>query len=143
MKRYFIEIDGVKIEVTKKVSDEYREVRGPGRRERYVIYELAPKHELSLDGLVECGYPIELHMVKPQKTTEINLVKNIDQEILICALNQLEQNERELIVAIYFEGLSENTVAEYMECTQPTVWYHKQRALEKLKKLLTLSIKHT
>ena len=136
MKRYFIEIDGVKIEVTKKISDEYREVRGPGRRERYVIYELAPKHELSLDGLVECGYPIELHMVKPPNTSERPFLYNIAQEILLYALDQLEQNERELIVAIFYEGLNDKEVARLMNVPYTTFWNKKQSILRKMEKLI-------
>ena len=136
MKRYFIEIDGKQIEVTKEISDEYRDVRGPGRRERYVIYELAPRYELSLDGLVECGYPVELHTIKPLHSSERPFLYNIAQEILLYTLDQLKQNERELIVAIFYEGLNDKEVARLMDIPYTTFWNKKQSILRKMKKVI-------
>lgn len=136
MKKYFALIDGEEIEVTKEVSDVLRGVRGTGRRERYVIYELAPKYELSLDGLIKCDYPIELHMIKPQSTTETQFASKLAEEILLLTLTQLEQNERELIVAIYYEGLNDKEVARLMDVPYTTFWYKKQRILEKMKKVI-------
>lgn len=137
MKRYFIEINGKKIEVTKEISDEVRANAGASRHERYVIFELAPKHELSLDDLIKSEYPVEMHMVEKLKTPEEQILNEIQLIALKQTIRRLNQDERELIAALYYEGLSERTVAEYMECSQTKVWYQKQKVLEKLKKLLT------
>ena len=137
MKKYFIEIDGTQIEVNKEISDEVKANTGASRHERYVIFELAPKHELSLDSLTKKEYPIELFMVERLKSPEEQMINKLQQELLIHAINQLTQDERQLIVALFYEGLTEETVAQYMECAQSTVWYRKQKILQKLKKLLT------
>ena len=142
MKRYFIKIDGKQIEVTKEISDEVRANSGASRHERYVIFELAPKHELSLESLNTHEFPVEIHMVDKLKTTEDIIFEHIQRRALQDALDQLTLEEIQLIVAIYFEGLNERTIAQYMECSQSTVWHRKQKVLKKLKKLLTFSINY-
>jgi len=136
MKEYYTFIDGEKIAVTKEVDEVLRSVRGTSRRERYVIYELAPKYELSLDGLIECDYPIEVHMVKPQETTEFNYAGKLSEELILHALKQLDQIEQQLIVAIYYEGLCDKEVAWLMEVPYTTFWCRKQSILKKLKKVI-------
>ena len=137
MKKYFVEIDGQKIEVTKGISDEVHGNAGASRHERYVIYELAPKHETSLEGLIESEFPVELSMIEALRTPEEKVLEALQHEALTTALGKLNQDERELIVALFYEGLNERTVSQYMECSQTTVWYRKQKTLQKLRKLLT------
>ena len=59
---------------------------------------------------------------------------------LICRLHSaiklLEQSERELILAIYFEGLTERQLARRADLHHMTIHSRKIRILQKLKNLL-------
>ena len=59
-----------------------------------------------------------------------------DEERLHAAIQKLDANQREMIRAIYFEGVSVNDYAARMGVTQSAISHRLQTVKRKLKKLL-------
>ena len=66
------------------------------------------------------------------------MIQNIKFEKLYSCLNELSEDERRLIFAIYFENKTENEVACFLHTTQQNINKKKRRILCKLNKLLKL-----
>ena len=60
-----------------------------------------------------------------------------DEERLHAAIQKLDTNQREMIRAIYFEGVSVNDYAARMGVTQSAISHRLQTAKKKLKKFLS------
>lgn len=69
---------------------------------------------------------------------ERRVIQNIKFEKLYSCLNELSDDERRLIFAIYFENKTENEVAYFLHTTQQNINKKKRRILCKLNKLLKL-----
>ena len=67
---------------------------------------------------------------------ERRVIQNIKFEKLYSCLNELSDDERRLIFAIYFENKTENEVACFLHTTQQNINKKKRRILCKLNKLL-------
>lgn len=67
---------------------------------------------------------------------ERRVIQNIKCEKLYSCLNELSDDERRLIFAIYFENKTENEVAYFLHTTQQNINKKKRRILCKLNKLL-------
>ena len=67
---------------------------------------------------------------------ERRVIQNIKCEKLYSCLNELSEDERRLIFAIYFENKTENEVACFLHTTQQNIHKKKRRILCKLNKLL-------
>ena len=67
---------------------------------------------------------------------ERRVIQNIKFEKLYNCLNELSDDERRLIFAIYFENKTENEVACFLHTTQQNINKKKRRILCKLNKLL-------
>ena len=67
---------------------------------------------------------------------ERRVIQNIKFEKLYSRLNELSDDERRLIFAIYFENKTENEVASFLHTTQQNINKKKRRILCKLNKLL-------
>lgn len=59
-----------------------------------------------------------------------------DEERLRAAIQKLDANQREMVQAIYFEGVSVNDYAARMGVTQSAISHRLQTVKKKLKKLL-------
>ena len=97
------------------------------------VAKFLPSRETSLDEMVEKEHR---QFAAEQPSLEDEL---LHQE-LICrlysAMELLEQPERELILAIYFEGLTERQLARRAGLHHMTIHSRKIRILQKLKNLL-------
>ena len=97
------------------------------------VAKFLPSRETSLDEMIEKEHR---QFAAEQPSWEDEL---LHQE-LICRLHSaiklLEQSERELILAIYFEGLTERQLARRADLHHMTIDSRKIRILQKLKNLL-------
>ncbi|ERI64146.1 sigma-70, region 4 [Clostridium sp. ATCC BAA-442] len=97
------------------------------------VAKFLPSRETSLDEMIEKEHR---QFAAEQPSWEDEL---LHQE-LICRLHSaiklLEQSERELILAIYFEGLTERQLARRADLHHMTIHSRKIRILQKLKNLL-------
>lgn len=78
------------------------------------------------------------YLILPDKTVDVEaeVVTSLMLESLQNALTQLTEDERKLVQAIYFDGMSEREYAKAASLAPMTVHNRKVRILGKLKKLI-------
>lgn len=111
-------------------------------RNCYKAIKRKQKREISLDYLMEeyTYEPPSLNdgfTVQPMQfiSTEFSIsgqVVSIENEQLAIALLQLPEKKRELILLLYFLGVTEKEIAKMYNRTRNTINYHKHRILEQL-----------
>ena len=118
----------VEIEVSEKIRTSYN-------RTQWNI----DKHEIQFSAL-KGNINGELENFQEFRTenddVERRVIQNIKFEKLYSCLNELSEDERRLIFAIYFENKTENEVACFLHTTQQNIHKKKRRILCKLNKLL-------
>jgi len=143
--QFFISIDGQRVEVTKEVYLTYYRSK---RRERYyehdikiarAVYDEAgnisgymPPKEDSLERLIESGTEFSAD----QKSIETIVIDKIMVENLHISLGKLSVPERELIDALYFQGMPEREYAEKTGISKTAIHARKIKVLTLLKNLL-------
>ena len=161
-KKFYVTVNGQKVEVSEEVYRAYvRPVRAQQRAERrnwrckvkgqrlslvrckkdcsscpYALQgNNATGNLLSWEALVESGYdaPAEDNMEE-----SIALEEEYSEKItaLRTAIGQLNERQRLIVKAVYFDGRSQASIAEELGITQATVSVDLRRALARLKKIL-------
>ena len=161
-KKFYVTVNGQKVEVSEEVYRAYvRPVRAQQRAERrnwrckvkgqrlslvrckkdcsscpYALQgNNATGNLLSWEALVESGYdaPAEDNMEE-----SIALEEEYSEKItaLRTAIGQLNERQRLIVKAVYFDGRSQASIAEELGITQATVSVDLRRALTRLKKIL-------
>ena len=131
-KKYYIRIRKELIEVT---QDVYLEYYRAARREQ-AQKEKEKKHGVfSYDALDAEGRP-GVEVFSHSVDTEDFVAMHIMCERLHQCLDLLPPSERNVLYAIYFEGLSERRLHAKTGIPQTTISYQKRKALAHLKKLL-------
>lgn len=105
----------------------------PIKDEDGVVISLAPSREDSLDRLLE----LDKQFPDDGDLTE-QVLQQIDAEALHRALALLTDDERALINALFFEGLTEQEYGTKISLTQQAVNKRRQKILSRLKKLLDI-----
>ncbi|MBQ3194269.1 MAG: sigma-70 family RNA polymerase sigma factor [Oscillospiraceae bacterium] len=135
-KRFFIPAEGQLIEVSEEV---YRAYYGMDRRERY-LEERDLKNGLisyhTLDTPTHGGEAAMSNIRAP--SVEDEMLASELLTLLHRCINVLPRAERELIQAIYFEGMTENEYAKKIRLTQSGVSRKRKKILSKLKELLNI-----
>ena len=132
--KYFIPIDGKLIEVEENVYIAYYKM---GRRERYLEERDKENCVLSYDALDREGMVGQEIFQDPgtHSLEDIALAKElIDQ--LHRSLDLLPRAERELIKAIYFDGLNDSEYARRTRVSQSGVSRKHKKILSKLRILM-------
>lgn len=133
--RKFIGIHGMIFEAEEKL---YREFYSYNRRVMYV--EKAAKEEnikiLSYDALSPEKLDSEAFLVDIESDFIEDVELKIMSEQLHRYIDMLTPQEKELVQAIYFQGLTERDFAEIEGVTQNAIHKRKTRILAKLKKFL-------
>lgn len=131
-KRYFIRVKDVLLEVTEGV---YREHYRAIERWRYI--KQCEKHKkISLDQAIQDGLQVEKHMVLEPYRIEDDVENKILTEQMFKALELLNEEEKDIIRQLFFDGLSAREVARRTGVYHRTVIYRKDRVLEKLRKFM-------
>ena len=126
-KDYYITIHGEKIPVSKEVYYAYWRPKWKEHK-RSVVRE---DREWSLDSYVDAGGQIRSNDLLIEEIVEDKILL----EMLLSALESLSEPERELIDALYFQGLSERAYAEKSATPRMTITYRRDRIIKKLKKI--------
>jgi RNA polymerase sigma factor (sigma-70 family) len=149
---YIITADGEDVAVNEEIYTEYAAF---GRKMRYMELDLKydrvlqdangktvkdengfpvllPEREVSLDKLIgeEWEFP------SSEATPENEVINRLEIDELYRCLDLLNGNERGLIEALFFDGITEQEYSEKIGVCQKTVNNRKQRILGKLKKIL-------
>lgn len=135
---YLIMVDGTDVEVSKEV---YLAYASADRRERYVEEEVEADKKLSLDKLEEDSVPLEALGVRTVPSAEESVLYIADAQEretqkarLSAALSGLEDSERLLLQAMFFDGLSTREYARRTGVTQHAVIKRRDRILRDIKK---------
>lgn len=125
----------VEIEVSEKIRTYYNRTQWNIDDNNKSFY----KHEIQFSAL-KGNINGELDNFQEFRTenddVERRVIQNIKFEKLYSCLNELSENERRLIFAIYFENKTENEFACFLHTTQQNIHKKKRRILCKLNKLL-------
>lgn len=134
-KRYYIPVDGTVVEVEEAV---YRTYYRMDRRERYLEERDKENGVLSYSALDGGGIVGEAAFEDTSDSME-NLVleKELTERLHRC-IDMLPKAERELIEAIYFDGLTEKAYASKAKMSQSAVSRKQKKILSKMKMLWEL-----
>ncbi len=134
--KYFIPIEGKLIEVEKNVYVAYYKM---DRRERYLEERDRDKGVVSYNTFDSQGIDGEsgLQDVVTETMETIALANELRNQLHRC-IAALPKAERELIHAIYFEGMTETEYASKSNMTQSGISRRRKKTLSKLKKLLNI-----
>ena len=133
-KKYYIHVPGALVEVSEDIYFAYYQEKRRGRT-------LREKDErngaVSYDGL-DTPELTGQEMIPDRDAVSVEdaALANILREKLHRCLALLDEPDRQLIQALYFEGLSERKYAKRVEIPQQTISDRKRRILARLKKLL-------
>ena len=134
-KIYYIKVQGELVKVPKEIYLDYYRM---DRRARWIeekdklhgtgyFNELDTEEMLGIEAIPDHAEPVE----------EMVDTRMINEKLHRC-IGELSPQERELIAAIYFEGLSERQYSKRAGIAYMTVHDRKVKALGKLKKLLKI-----
>jgi len=132
-------VDGQAVEVTDEVFAAYSQM---DRQERYQEELLQDNPHVSLEKLAEACVPIEEYMLEQAPSPEdicISMEDAAEQAALLRllpeALEQLTESERELIRALYFEGVPVREYARQKGVRLFVIQKRRDRILAKLKNI--------
>lgn len=134
--KYFIPIEGKLIEVEENVYVAYYKM---DRRERYLEERDRDNGVVSYNTIDSQGIDGEsgLQDVVTETMETIALANELRNQLHRC-IAALPRAERELIYAIYFEGMTEAEYASKAKMTQSGISRRRKKTLSKLKKLLNI-----
>ena len=133
-KQYYIKISGQMIEVTKEVYREFRymerhmqTLEEKDKRHRVISYNaLDPDETLGEEAVPDLTTP----------SVEDQAIAGLMAAKLRRCLALLSEDDRRLIQAIYYEGLSERELSEREGVPQTTINYRRNLIVQKLRKML-------
>ena len=135
-----ITVDGTDVEVP---EDVYRAYAQADRRERYVREEMEAGKLLSLDKLLEDEVPLEPLGVELAPSAEDTTMEQEESnetamqlQKLTEALSGLNTAERQLLQALYFDGIPAREYARQLGVYHRTVLYRRDKLLEKLRRMI-------
>ena len=133
-KKYYIHVPGAFVEVSEDIYFAYYQEKRRGRtlrekdeRNGAISYDGLDTPELSGQEMIP-----DRDAVSVEDAAIANILRG---ELRRC-LALLDEPDRQLIHALYFEGLSEREYAKRVGVPQRTINDRRHRALRKLKKLL-------
>ena len=134
--KYMIKIEGKLIEVTRDVYYAYfrmgRQERGQEeKKQRHVMVSYD-----ALDTEETTGAETMPDLIAP--SPEQQIIAQEIREALHRAVETLPRSERELVKAIYFDGLTEQQYAETVGFSQQRISYRLRKILSKLKMFLNI-----
>ena len=136
-------IDGEQIEVNDEVYQVYSQMH---RREMYQEQQIEEFHPISLDYLMDCNVPIDLYIAEHSASAEDIIVQieneNKQDELIqkmMTAIEKLTADEKVLIKALYYEGVSTRAYAKMCGVYQRAIIYRRDKILKKLKEILCLN----
>ncbi len=136
-KRYFIPLHGMLMEVDEQ---QYYEFYKDKRRQKYLKEESLKNGEISYDMLTADEFKREKILVDSELSVEQLAERNIIRDQLYNSLELLTLDERELIHAMFFEGVTEREYARRQGVYSNAVHKKKKRIIAKLRDLMKNNI---
>lgn len=132
-KRFFILIDDALLEVTREQYIDYYKDK---RRQKYVDEEAVAAGVFFADDLTDSSINGEVIFVDTAPDVCDSVMKQMLIDKMHEALALLPEDERDLIVQIYFENKTERQIASEYHLAQGTIHWRKTKILEKLKQIM-------
>ena len=129
----FLPLHGMLMEVTEET---YRDFYKSKRRQKYIDERSAENNDFSYDMLKTDDFNGEDILPDENEPLDEQVIRKIMTDKLRCAMLLLSEDEHELICEIFYEELSERTLAEKYCSSQVAIPKRKVKILNKLKKLL-------
>lgn len=131
--KLFIPLHGMLMEVTEET---YRNFYKSKRRQKYIDERSAENNDFSYDMLTTDDFNGEDILADESEPLDEQVIRKIMTDKLKSALPLLAEDEQKLIREIFYEELSERTLAEKYGISQVAIHKRKVKILEKLKKML-------
>lgn len=138
--KYIIIVDGITVEVNHEVFTAYSQM---DRHERLLDEWCQKIPHVSLEKLTEADVPIDIYTDRHSPSAEdiiLEAESEMEHAMLLLrlpeAMAQLTDEERDLISAIYYEGISVREYARITGVRLFAVQKRRDRITEKLKNLL-------
>ena len=132
-----ITVDGREVEVS---ADVYRAYAKSDRRDRYVEEQYDKGTLVSLEYLAENNVPLDRISAEIVSDAEDEMLRRYDQEqlraILLPVLNALEERDRVIVKALYFDDVSERDCAKMLGIHASTVHYRRNRILCEIRRTI-------
>lgn len=128
---YYIMVGNQKVSVSGEV---YKEFCRFGRKERYFRESDVHNGVFSYDALDTEEISGEEMWTDTHASVAEQVEEKMMREALYKALEKLQEEDRKLILSIYFHGKSLRRIAQEMNTPVTTLQYRHRRALLKLKK---------
>jgi len=90
------------------------------------------EREVSLDKLINDGWDYPSSEPSPEE----NVIRQLEINMLYSCLGLLDSSEKELILALFFDGLTEREYAKKLDISKTALHFRKNKILAKLKKLI-------
>lgn len=133
--RLFIPLHGMLMEVSEK---DYLDFYKNKRRQKYVNERSAENGDFSYDMLTTDDFNGEDILPDKSEPLDEKVVQKIMMDKLKSALPLLAEDEQKLIREIFYENLSERSLAEKYDVSQVAIHKRKVKILEKLKKVMKI-----
>ncbi len=134
-KEYWLRVQDILVPVSQEV---YRAYYGGKRQEKTQMEKNARHGVVSYHALDEFGASGEEWIPDSDAPAiEDAVVHRVLCEQLHGCINRLSNAEQELIMALYFEGLSERKLSSRTGIPQRTIHDRKVKVLQKLKKMMS------
>lgn len=132
--KYYITVNGEKISVSEEVYIAWRQMR---RRERTLLEKEQRNFVVKYEDFSTGEMSGEEQIYDPaQICVEDIALSNLIYRKLHMAINMLPQSEREIIMALYFQGYSERQFSKETGIPYMTLHCRKTKILTKLKTLM-------
>lgn len=131
-KEYTLIVNRERVYVSREVYQAYYQQK---EHEAY-LNKLSFKHDLSFNECEEKGVQIEYILAGRIESPEDIVIRNEILKTLKSALSLLSKEEMLLIKTIFFDDVSERTIAQKSHIPQKTLNNRKKRILKKLQKLI-------
>ena len=133
--RLFIPLHGMLMEVSEK---DYLDFYKNKRRQKYIDERSAENGDFSYDMLTTDDFNGEDILPDKSEPLDEQVVQKIMTDKLKSALPLLAEDEQKLIREIFYENLSERSIAEKYDVSQVAIHKRKVKILEKLKKIMKI-----
>ena len=151
---YIIMVDGKDVEVSEAVYREYasyarkmknmeldlkrnrtlQNAKGKSVLDENGLPVTLPEREISLDKLLEEGW--DFPSSAPSTEDIVLDLENAEVEELYLCISLLDDDEQDLIQALFFDGISEQEYADMLGVTRQGVNKRKLKILKKLRELM-------
>lgn len=131
--KFFIPLHGMLMEVTAEV---YRDFYKSQRRQKYIDERAAENCDFSYDMLTTDDFNGEEILIDNSEDIATEVVHKIMLDKLRNSILLLPDDDQNLIREIFFEKLSERTLADKYDVSQVAIYKRKVKILDKLKKII-------